>query len=65
MPIATRVLARAEDMVTLSGGRTLPARHYSLVGKVALDDWYDAAPLWTALRTQARDGFMTEYRRTV
>jgi hypothetical protein len=64
VPITSRVVAHGDDMVASVGGRMISARHYSLVGKVALDDWYDVTPLWTALRTKAHDGSMVEYRRT-
>jgi Family of unknown function (DUF6134) len=61
--IASRILTRGEDMVPLADGRAVRATRYSLIGKVALDDWYDVTRLWTALRAQGRDGSTIEYRR--
>lgn len=63
--IASSVLTRGEDMVPLADGRPVRATRYSLVGKVALDDWYDTARQWTALRAPGRDGSTIEYRRAV
>jgi len=62
-PIASSVVPRGEDMVPLADGRLVRATRYSLIGKVALDDWYDTARQWTALRAPGRDGSMIEYRR--
>jgi hypothetical protein len=63
LPIASRVVEHGTDNFQTSGGRTIGARRYSLVGTVTLDDWYDDTPLWTGLRTKARDGSMVEYRK--
>lgn len=63
--IESRVVTRGEDMVPLANGGSVRAAHYSLIGKVALDDWYDADRLWTALRAPGRDGSTIEYRRAV
>jgi hypothetical protein len=65
LPITGQIVDRGEDKVTLSDGRMVPARHYSLLGKDALDDWYDATPIWTGLRSRAHDGSVIEYRRIV
>jgi len=61
--IASSVLTRGEDMVPLADGRSVRATRYSLIGKVALDDWYDMTRHWTALRAPGRDGSTIEYRR--
>ena len=61
--IASSVLTRGEDMVPLADGRPVRATRYSLIGKVALDDWYDTMRHWTALRAPGRDGSTIEYRR--
>ncbi len=61
--IASSVLTRGEEMVPLADGRPIRASHYSLIGEVTLDDWYDTTRQWTALRAQARDGSKIEYRR--
>jgi hypothetical protein len=52
-------------MVALADGRMVRAARYSLVGKPALDDWYDDARQWTALRTIGKDGSTIDYRRVV
>jgi hypothetical protein len=63
--IDSRVIPRGEEMVALANGAMVRATHYSLVGKVALDDWYDAAKIWTALRSVGTDGTVIDYRRVV
>jgi Family of unknown function (DUF6134) len=63
VPIASKVVALGEEMVALASGTMVRATHYSLVGTIALEDWYDAANQWTALRTIGRDGSRIEYRR--
>jgi hypothetical protein len=63
-PIASRVLTRGEEAVPLADGRAIRATRFSLIGKVALDDWYDMTRIWTALRAPGRDGSTIEYRRT-
>ncbi|MSP03527.1 MAG: hypothetical protein EXR07_21180 [Acetobacteraceae bacterium] len=61
--IDSRVVVRGEEMVPLADGRSVRATHYSLVGKVALDSWYDAARTWTSLSSIGTDGSRIEYRR--
>ena len=61
--IASNVLLRGEDTIPLADGSAIQATRYSLVGKVALDDWYDTNHHWTALRAPGRDGSTIEYRR--
>ncbi len=61
--IESSVLLRGEDNVPLADGSAIRATRYSLVGKVALDDWYDTGHHWTALRAPGRDGSTIEYRR--
>jgi hypothetical protein len=65
MPIASRVVTVGEDTVSLVDGSTVRTTHYSLAGKLAVDDWYDGAQVWTALRAAARDGSTIDYRRDV
>jgi hypothetical protein len=62
-PIVSRIVPRGAERVASAGGQTVPAQRYSLVGDVTLDDWYDSAMRWAALRTKAKDGSMVEYRR--
>ena len=61
--ITSKVVPRGEEIVSLANGRGIRATHYSLVGKMALDDWYDTARLWAALKTLGADGSNIEYRR--
>jgi hypothetical protein len=63
VPVASRVIAHGEEMVVLASGTMVSAARFSLAGSVNLDDWYDAARLWTALRTTGTDGSRIEYHR--
>jgi hypothetical protein len=63
VPVDSTVVERGQEMVPLADGKAVRATHYSLVGKVALEDWYDTAGQWTALRSVGRDGSRIEYRR--
>jgi hypothetical protein len=65
LPIDSTIVSRGDESVALADGRTVRATHYSLVGKVALDDWYDGDHMWTALRSTGTDGSTIEYRRAV
>jgi Family of unknown function (DUF6134) len=62
-PIGSRSEAKGRDTVTLADGRAVQASHFALVGKTALDDWYDDRNAWVALKTLGRDGSKIEYRR--
>jgi hypothetical protein len=62
--VESTVAPRGEEMVALADGREVRAMHYSLVGKIALEDWYDVAGKWTALSLIGRDGSRIEYRLT-
>jgi hypothetical protein len=62
VPIDSTVVSRGETMVPLADGQQVRASHFSLVGKVALDDWYDTAQYWTALHSTGTDGSRIEYR---
>jgi hypothetical protein len=61
--IDSRIEPRGEDMVTLADGQTLRAARYSLIGKFAVDDWYDDSHHWASLRMTGSDGSTIEYRR--
>lgn len=63
VPITARVVAHGEDQVALADGRLVRATRYALIGTPALEDWYDTARLWTALRSRGTDGSTIEYRR--
>ena len=61
--VRPQVLARGEESVSLADGRAIRARRYSLSGDVTLDDWYDGAHTWVALRSTGSDGSTISYRR--
>jgi hypothetical protein len=63
--INSKVVVRGDEAVTTGDGGTIRARHYSLVGKVALDDWYDPAQRWVALHSIGTDGSTIDYRRVM
>jgi len=54
--VASAVIPRGAEMVALADGRQVRAAHYSLTGKVALEDWYDDAGQWAALDSIGTDG---------
>jgi len=56
---------RGEEAVALANGSTVTATHYTLTGEATLDEWYDAASIWAALRATAADGSIIDYRRLV
>jgi hypothetical protein len=58
------VKMHGEETIRLVNGRTVPALRYSLMLKPVLDNWYDSAGCWIALRTKGWDGSVIEYRRT-
>lgn len=42
--------------------RAVGARHYAVRGETQIDDWYDEAGAWSALRGKLPDGSTIEYR---
>ena len=56
-----KVTASKGDEPTPTGGRA--AESWSLSGDSQVEDWYDAAGVWTALRGRLPDRSMMEYRR--
>ncbi len=51
------------EAVRLADGRGVEAVRWSLRGETQIDDWYDEAGTWVALRGKLPDGSMMEYRR--
>ena len=49
--------------VALAGGTSIMAERIGFTGEVAIDDWYDDAARWTALRGRLADGSTLDYRR--
>lgn len=52
-----------QETVTLADGRQIPALRWSVRGEAEIDDWYDQAGIWAALRGKLPDGSTMEYRR--
>ncbi len=63
--IDSKIVPRGETTVALADGKMVRAVRYSVVGKYALEDWYDDARQWTALTTKGKDGSEIDYRRSV
>jgi hypothetical protein len=59
-----RATPKGVDKVALANGRQVTATRYSLTGDTQIDDWYDDAGVWTALRGRLWDGSVLTYRRT-
>lgn len=57
------VRRRGAETVTLDNGRTLTAQRVSFTGDAQIDNWYDEAGVWAALRGKLDDGSMMQYRR--
>jgi hypothetical protein len=51
------------DTLKLAAGGLANATRWSLRGETELDDWYDEAGVWLALKGKLPDGSMMEYRR--
>lgn len=49
--------------VVTADGRKQEARRVVFTGDAMIDNWYDAADIWTGLRGRLDDGSMLEYRR--
>lgn len=63
LPMDLRVVRRGPAEVALADGKLVTATRFSLTGAATLDDFYDSADIWTALRAVAKDGSVLEYRR--
>lgn len=57
------VKSHGGETVLLGDGRKVRAVRFSLMLEPVLDDWYDDAGQWTALRTKGWDGSVIAYRR--
>lgn len=51
------------EAVKLANGGGVNASRWSLRGDAEIDDWYDPAGVWVALRGKLPDGSTMEYRR--
>lgn len=57
------VRPRGTETLVLSDGRAVRAERVSFTGDAQIDNWYDEAGVWTALRGRLDDGSTMEYRR--
>ena len=57
------VRQRGPETIILGDGRSLSAQRVSFTGDAQIDNWYDEAGVWTALRGRLDDGSTMEYRR--
>jgi hypothetical protein len=55
--------ARRAEAFTPAGAAAVRATRITLAGETVMDDWYDPAGVWLALRARAKDGSIVEYRR--
>lgn len=51
------------EAVKLADGRSIESTRWSLRGETQIDNWYDEAETWAALRGKLPDGSTMEYRR--
>jgi hypothetical protein len=63
-PLKETAQFQGHDEVLLADGRRVAAAHYAMQGAAPIEDWYDTARTWTALRAHVKDGSVLEYRRT-
>ena len=54
---------RRADMIKLADGSSIKATRYAISGDAAVDDWYDANNVWTALHGRVVDGSYIDYLR--
>lgn len=51
------------EQVTSAAGRAFSATRWSVRGEAEIDNWYDNAGVWAALKGRLPDGSTMEYRR--
>ncbi len=54
---------KGREQVALASGAKVAASRWSLTGETMIDDWYDSAGVWVALRGLLEDKSTMEYRR--
>ncbi len=57
------LVGKADDMVKLADGSSVRATRYSLTGYSMMDEYYDAAGVWTGMHSRVQDGSYVDYRR--
>jgi hypothetical protein len=59
----TSRIPKGEEMIKLADGTMIKATRYAITGDAAVDDWYDANNVWTALHGRVVDGSYIDYLR--
>ncbi|OXE35340.1 MAG: hypothetical protein CGW95_14425 [Phenylobacterium zucineum] len=54
---------KGASQIALADGRLVNAQLWSIRGETEIDDWYDAAGVWTGLKGKVQDGSFIAYRR--
>ncbi len=57
------LVSRSDDMIQLADGSSVKATRWSVTGDGVMDDYYDAAGVWTGLHVKVQDGSHVEYLR--
>ena len=61
--LAVTARRAGREAVKLADGRSIQTTRWSLRGETQIDNWYDEADGWAALRGKLPDGSTMEYRR--
>jgi hypothetical protein len=56
-------VTKGEEMIKLADGSSIKATRYAILGDAAVDDWYDANNVWTAMHGRVVDGSYIDYLR--
>jgi hypothetical protein len=62
-PLSLTAVPMGRDAFPLANGAQVQGDHWALRGAQQLDEWYDAAGVWTGLRGVLPDRSTLEYRR--
>lgn len=62
-PMHETLVSKGDDMVKLADGTSIRATRYSVKGDGTMDDFYDAAGVWTGLHSKVQDGSYVDYLR--
>jgi hypothetical protein len=57
------LVSRQADMAKLADGSTVSATRWTVTGDGVMDDYYDAAGVWTGLHAKVQDGSYVDYLR--
>lgn len=61
--LAVTARRAGREAVKLADGRSIESTRWTLRGETQIDNWYDEAEAWAALRGKLPDGSTMEYRR--